>query len=183
MYTRLCLQRHNTCLHVSCYNTATLNKRAKMALYCSIEYQICFESNGLLVQEVKIYYQNGGRGSHLGCPIGTILVILYLKVTPILHSKFWVNWPFRSEEVQNRFSRWQLWRPSWISDWNDFSYFLSTSHPDTSYQVSSQLTFRFRRSSKQIFKMAAISGHLGFLIGTILAIFYLKVAPIIPRSF
>ena len=31
---------------------------------------------------------------------------------------------------------------------NEFSYFLSTSHPDSSYKVSSQLAFRFRRRSK-----------------------------------
>ena len=59
-------------------------------------------------------------------------------------SKFGVNWPFGSgEEAKNRFSR---WRPSWISDRNDFSYFWSTSHPDASYQVSSQLAQGYRRS-------------------------------------
>ena len=40
---------------------------------------------------------------------------------PMLPTKFRVNWPFSSEEEgKNRFSRWP---PSWISDWNDFSYF------------------------------------------------------------
>ena len=46
---------------------------------------------------------------------------------------------------QNRFSRRPQWRPFWISNGNDFSYFLSTSRPDTYYQVSSPLTFQFRR--------------------------------------
>ena len=36
-----------------------------------------------------------------------------------------------------------------ISDRNDFSYFWSTSHPYASYQVSSQLAFRFRRRSEK----------------------------------
>ena len=36
------------------------------------------------------------------------------------------------EEAKNRFSRWLPWQPSWISDRHDFSYFLSTSHPDAS---------------------------------------------------
>ena len=77
-------------------------------------------------------FQDGG---HLGFPIGTILAIFHLQVTPMLPSKFGVNWPFGSgEEAKNRFSR---WRPIWDRD--DFSYFLSTSHPDASYQVSSQL--------------------------------------------
>ena len=31
------------------------------------------------------------------------------------------------EEAKNRFSRWPSWRPSWISDMNNFSYLLSTS--------------------------------------------------------
>ena len=62
-------------------------------------------------------------------------------------SKFGVNWPFGSgEEAKNRFSRWQPWRPSWISDRNGFSYFWSTSHPDASYQVSSQMAQGCRRS-------------------------------------
>ena len=68
-------------------------------------------------------FQDGGHVSHLGFPIGRILVIFYLKVTPMLPTKFQVSWPFGSGEVKNRFSRWPPWRPSCISDWNDFSYF------------------------------------------------------------
>ena len=93
-----------------------------------------FELTGLLVQEKKrkIDFQDSG---HLGFPIGMILAIFALQVTPMLPTKFWVNWPFGSgEEAKNRFSRWP---PSWISDQNNFSYFWSTSHPDASYQVSS----------------------------------------------
>ena len=45
----------------------------------------------------------------------------YLQVTPMLPTKFQVNWPFSSEEEEkNRFSRWP---PSWISELNNFSYF------------------------------------------------------------
>ena len=75
------------------------NKRAKMALYCSPDYQI--------------------------------------------------NWPFGSGEMQNRFSKIEAMAPSWISDLNEFSSFLSTSHPDVSYQVWSQLAFRLRRRSEK----------------------------------
>ena len=57
----------------------------------------------------------------------------------MLHTKFQANWPFGSgEEVKNRFSRWPPQWPSWISDWNGFCYFLSASHPNASFQVSSQ---------------------------------------------
>ena len=53
-----------------------------------------------------------------------ILATFDLQVTPMLPSKFGVNWPFGSgEDVKNRFSRWWPWRPSWISDRHDFSYF------------------------------------------------------------
>ena len=104
-----------------------------------------FRVNWPLVQEKKrkIDFQDGGHGGHgghLGFPIGTILAIFDLQVTLMVPSKFGVNWPFGSgEEAKNIFSRWRPWRPSWISYRNDFSYFLSTSHPDASYQVSSQL--------------------------------------------
>ena len=75
-------------------------------------------------EEAKNRFQDGGHGGHLGFPIGTILAIFYLQVTLMLPSKFGVKWPFGSgEEAKNRFSRWRPWRPSWISDRNDFSYF------------------------------------------------------------
>ena len=62
--------------------------------------------------------------AHPGFKIGMILAIFDLQVTPMLSTKFGVNWPFSlGEEVKNRFSRWLPWRPSWISDRHDFSYF------------------------------------------------------------
>ena len=78
----------------------------------------------LSVQEKKrkIDFQDGGHGDHFGFPIGTILAIFDLQVTLMLPTKYQVNWPFGSgEEAKNRFSR---WRPPWISDRHDFSYFL-----------------------------------------------------------
>ena len=87
---------------------------------------------------MKIDFQDGRHGGHLGFPIRTILLFFfYLKVTPMLPTKFQVNWPFGSGEE--------------ASNWNDLSYFWSTSHPDDSYQVSSQLAFRFRTGSKNIY--------------------------------
>ena len=69
-----------------------------------------------------------------------ILATFALQVIPMLLTKFGVNWPFGSGvEAKNSFSSWLPWRPSWISDWNNFSYFCSSSHPDASYQVLSQL--------------------------------------------
>ena len=70
----------------------------------------------------KKEFQDGCHGGHLGFPIQT--AVLDLQVTPMLPTKFRVEWPFSSgEEAKNRFSRWLSWRPSWISDRDDFSYF------------------------------------------------------------
>ena len=68
--------------------------------------------------------------------------------------------------------------------WNNFSYFWSTSHPDASYQVSSQLAFWFgRRRGKTDFHDGHHGSHLGFRIGTVLAIFDLEVTPMLPTEF
>ena len=130
--------------------------RHDFSYFWSTSHPRCFlatlESIGLSVQERKrkIDFQDGG---HLGFPIGTILAIFDLQVTPMLPSKFGVKWPFSSgEEAKNRFSRWRPLRPSWISDRHDFRYFWSTSHLDASLQVSSQLAqgCRRRRLLKQL---------------------------------
>ena len=68
------------------------------------------------------------------------LFLIYKSSWCFLH--IWRNWPFGSGEAKNIFS---MRRPSWIFDRNNFSYFCSTSHPDASYQVLSQLAFWFRR--------------------------------------
>ena len=126
-------------------------------------------------------FQDGGHGSHFGFCIGTIFFNFLSKVALIFLTKFQVNWPLRSVEVvQNRFLRWQRWPPSWFFDQNNFSYFWLTSCPNTSFQVLSQLAFRFRRSSKSDFQHGS---HLGFLIGTILAISDLQVTLVFPSKF
>ena len=53
------------------------------------------ESIGLSVQEKKrkIDFQDGGHGGHLGFPIRRILAIFDLQVTPMLPTKYQVNWP------------------------------------------------------------------------------------------
>ena len=77
-----------------------------------------------------------------------ILAFFDLFVTLMLPTKFQVNWPFGSGEVKNNFQdshHGNHHRPKL----NDFSYFLSTSHPYASYQVSSQWAFLFRRGKKK----------------------------------
>ena len=82
-----------------------------------------FESIALSAQEKKFKtdFQDGHHGCNLGFPIAMIWAIFYPQVIPMLPTKFRVNWPFSSEEERkNRFSKWPH---SWISNWNDFSYF------------------------------------------------------------
>ena len=80
---------------------------------------------------------------------------------------------YSREEVKNRFSR---WRPSRISNQQDFSYFLPTSHPDASYQVQ-------ERKRKIDFQDGSHNGHLGFPIRTNLAIFDVQVTLMLPTEF
>ena len=59
---------------------------------------------GLTIQakKFKIDFQDGNCGGHLGFLIGMILAIFDLPVTPMLSTKFRVNWPFGSgEEAKN----------------------------------------------------------------------------------
>ena len=70
-------------------------------------------------EEAKMNFQKGRHGGHLGFPIGMILIIFDLQVTPMLPTKFQDSRSFGSgEEAKNRFSRWRPWRPSWIFDRN-----------------------------------------------------------------
>ena len=50
------------------------------------------------------------------------------------------------------------WRPSWISEWNDFSISECLCHSDASHQVSAQSDIRFwRRCRLKNFKMVALA--------------------------
>ena len=109
----------------------------------------------------------------------------------MLPSKFGVNWPFGSgEEAKNRFSRWLPWLPSWISDWNNFSYFLSISHPNAYKSTqcflasleSTGLSVQ-EKKGKIDFQAGGHGGHLGFPIGMTLAIFDLQVTPMLPTKY
>ena len=126
-------------------------------------------------------FQDGRYGGDFGLPIRMILAIFDLQVTPMLPTKFRVNCPFCSgEEAKKRFLRWM---PSLISGWNNFSYFCSSSHPNASYQVSSQLAFWFRRRRKVDFQNGRPGGHLGFPIDRILTNFDLQVILMLPTKF
>ena len=90
----------------------------------------------------------------------------------MLPTKFRVNWPFGSgEEAKNRFSRWLPWRPSWFYDRYDFSYFDLLSPRCFLPSLESTGLSVQEKKRKIDFQDGGHGGHLGFPIGTILAIF------------
>ena len=119
------------------------------------------------------------NGSQLGFTIGIILAIFDLRVTPVLPTKFQVNWPFSSgEEAKNRFSRWLPWRPSWISSWHNFSFFLIYKSPKCLLRSLESIGLLVLEQKLNIdFQDGDHGGHLGFLIRMILAIFDLPSHP------
>ena len=103
----------------------------------------------------------------------------------MLPTKFQVNWPFSSgEEAKNRFSRWLPWRPSWISDWHNFSYFLIYKSPQCLLRCLESIGLSVQEKKLNIdFQDGGHGGHLGFLIRTILATFDLQVNLMLPTKF
>ena len=75
---------------------------------------------------------------------------------------------FLGRDVVWRISRWPLWRPSWISEQNDFGNFESLCCSDASHQVSAQSDLRFVSCLLKNFKMAArILAILNFYVAQI----------------
>ena len=91
----------------------------------------------------------------------------------MLPTKFRDDWPFGSgEEAKNRFSRWLLWRPSWISDLHNFYLFLIYKSPRCFLASLESIGLLVQEKKRKIdFQDGCHGGHLGFLIGKILAIF------------
>ena len=75
----------------------------------------------------------------------------------MLPIKFWLNPTYSLGDVVWRISRWLLWRPSWIAEWNDFSNSESPCCSNASYQVSARSDLQFgRRCRLKNFKMATM---------------------------
>ena len=94
------------------------------ALQDSLMLPTSFKSAIRFRRRSELDFQDSCHGSHLGFPIEKILAIFDLQVTPMLPTKFQVNWPVGSgEDAKNRFSRWPPLQPSGNFDRNDFSFF------------------------------------------------------------
>ena len=83
----------------------------------------------------------------------------------MLPTKFRVNWPFSSEEEGK--IDFQDGRYLGFSIGTILAIFISTSHPDASYQFLNQLALWFRKISEKKFQDGRHDGDLGFPIQTI----------------
>ena len=88
-----------------------------------------------------------------------VLAILIFYVSQMPPTRFRLNPTFPSEaDAILRFSKWLQWRPSWISEWNNFSSSESACRPDASGQVSAKTDLRFGwRCGLKNFKMASMA--------------------------
>ena len=75
------------------------------------------------------------------------------------------------------------WRPAWIYDRHDFSYFWSES-PQCFLPSFESTGLSVQEKKRKIdFQDGCHGGHLGYRIGTILAIFDLQVTPMSPTIY
>ena len=100
------------------------------------------------------------NGSQLGFTISTILAIFYLRVTPMLPTKFWVNWPQEKKRKK---------------DFQDGCHLLRSLESIGLSVQEKKLDIDFQDGGH--------GGHLGFRIKTILAIFDLQVTLMLPTKF
>ena len=122
---------------ISEWNSLTILNRNSMSLLClpssfgSIWFVVWEEMS---FEERPSWYLNG-----------TILTIL-IYVVPMPPIKFWINPTYSlSRDVVWRISSLPLWRPSWISERNDFNNSESTCSQTASHQVSAQSDLRVWR--------------------------------------
>ena len=79
---------------------------------------------------------------------------------------------------------WPPWRPSRISDRDDFSYFFIYKSPRCFLPSFKSIGLSVQEKKRKIhFQDGHHGGYLEFLIGTILAIFDLQVTPMPPTKF
>ena len=121
-------------------------------------YQSSLGSIRLTVREQTWFenFQDGHCGGHLGYRNGMNLAILNLYVAPMPPIKFQLNLTYSLGDVVWRFSKWPKWRPSWTSEWNNFSNSKHPYGPNAIHQVLAQSDLGFRsRYGLKIFKIVA----------------------------
>ena len=109
--------------------------------HCDASHQVSAQSDRVWEEMSFEEFQDGCHGGHLGYRNGMLLAILNLCVTKMPPIKFQLN----QTRFRRRISRWPPWRPSWISERNNFSSFESLCYCDASHQVSTQSDLGFGR--------------------------------------
>ena len=128
-------------------------------------------------------FHDGVHGGHLGYRNGTTLAILNLYVPPMPPIKFCLNPTYGlGGDVVWSIPRRPPWRPSWISERNDFTNFEFLCLCDASYQVSAQPD-RVWEAMFEEFQDGRHGNHLEYLNGMILAILNLCVTVMLPIKF
>ena len=95
------------------------------------------------------YNKHKQDGSHLGFPIRMILATVDLQVTSILPMNFEsIALSVQEKKFKADFQDGRHGHNLGFPIATIWAIFLSISHPDASYQVSSQLAFQFRRREK-----------------------------------
>ena len=111
-------------------------------------YFISFNLIRLVVCEKmsKTNFQYGGCGGHLGFPIDKLLAHFDPEIVLLLQRKFRLkSTKVLGRNVENWWSRWRLWQPSWIFDRHiSFGHCMSTRRPDAPHQLSFNWIIVFR---------------------------------------
>ena len=118
---------------------------------------------GLTVWEEMSFeeFQDGCHGGQLGYQNRTILATLNLCVTVMPPIKFWLNPTRFGRRCHLKNFKMAPWRPSSISERNDFSNSESLCHCDASREVLAQSDLWFgRRCHLKNFKMAPMAANL-----------------------
>ena len=104
------------------------------------------------------YNKNKQDGSHLGFPIRMILATVDLQVTSILLMNFEsIALSVQEKKFKTDFQDGRHGCNLGFPIGTTLATFISTSHPNASYQFSNQLALWFRKiSEKKSFKMTAI---------------------------
>ena len=87
------------------------------------------------------------------------------------------------EMLFGKILRWPPWRPSWISEWEDFSNSEFPCQNDASHQVLAQSHMVWEGMAFEEFKVGRHGGHFGNRNGTILAILNLYITTMPPIKF
>ena len=110
-------------------------------------------SNGFSVQEkkLKIDFKDGGHGENLGFLIGTILATFDVQVTPCFLASFnSIDLLIHTKKRKIDFQE-PPWRPSWVSDRNELSYFYIQSTPMLPIKFQVSWPFESEEDTKNMF--------------------------------